>query len=389
MPKSKLSKMIDDRGIKIPKTNASQGKTLWKGPEEDGVTQSLLGAFECCRERFRLKTVEGFASDEGFSVPIEYGNFWCVCKEFCNTAEGYEKKLREYATKLARQYPLQQRDISRWYQIVRIHFPIYQEYWRDLKTDLRPSVFELCFCVPYRLSDDRVVWLRGKIDGTHLKGKTGLYMEEDKTKSQIDESALLRQLGWDLQTQFYAYALTFLLDYWKNGPQYWYEGLEEFITPVERPDGWTDKTKLKGVLYDVVMRPLSGGPGTIKQLQKNKRNKRDETDDEYLERLREKLVEYREEYFTRFEFDLPPESVEQFQREYLHGALTQLTQWWDWVSSPEGLQEPFANPIHYRQPYGIYNPLQQGRETKYDEYLRTGSQTGLRRVETLFPELET
>ncbi len=39
-------------------------------------------------------------------------------------------------------------------------------------------------------------------------------------------------------------------------------------------------------------------------------------------------------------------------------------------------------------PYGVYSPLLDGGETEHDVFLRTGSEAGLERVESLFTELE-
>jgi hypothetical protein len=44
---------------------------LWKGPLTDGVTQSMLGDFVACRERFRVKYIEGLQTGEGFNHLLE------------------------------------------------------------------------------------------------------------------------------------------------------------------------------------------------------------------------------------------------------------------------------------------------------------------------------
>jgi hypothetical protein len=43
--------------------------------------------------------------------------------------------------------------------------------------------------------------------------------------------------------------------------------------------------------------------------------------------------------------------------------------------------------VHWRHPYGVYNSLDEGYATEYDEYLRSGSMSGLTTVTNLFPEL--
>ena len=44
--------------------------------------------------------------------------------------------------------------------------------------------------------------------------------------------------------------------------------------------------------------------------------------------------------------------------------------------------------FHWRHPYGVYNPLDEGRMGDLDEYLESGADLGLIRVENLFEELE-
>ncbi len=43
---------------------------------------------------------------------------------------------------------------------------------------------------------------------------------------------------------------------------------------------------------------------------------------------------------------------------------------------------------HFRMPYGVRSRLMDGGEDDIDEYLQTGSATGLSRVTNLFPELQ-
>ena len=54
------------KGVKLPQSK-KRNTPLWKGPTEDGITQSLLSRFLVCRERFRLKVIEGLAPEDRFS----------------------------------------------------------------------------------------------------------------------------------------------------------------------------------------------------------------------------------------------------------------------------------------------------------------------------------
>jgi len=48
----------------------------WQGPEEDGLTQSMINLFLICRERFRVQVMEGLAPVDQFNHRIEYGQMW-------------------------------------------------------------------------------------------------------------------------------------------------------------------------------------------------------------------------------------------------------------------------------------------------------------------------
>ena len=46
---------------------------LWKGPEVDGITQSMLSGFINCPERFRVMYLEGIETTEGLNHRIFNG----------------------------------------------------------------------------------------------------------------------------------------------------------------------------------------------------------------------------------------------------------------------------------------------------------------------------
>ena len=60
--------------------------------------------------------------------------------------------------------------------------------------------------VPYNLPSGRVVRLRGKFDSVDLIDG-GIYLQENKTKGDIDKIQVERQLSFDLQTLMYSVAL--------------------------------------------------------------------------------------------------------------------------------------------------------------------------------------
>lgn len=390
----------------MPKKKPKKPKQpLWKGPEVDGVTQSLLSRFLVCRERFRILVVEGLREADSFNHRIEYGSMWHVCEEaFAGCGERWKKyirndrqyewlePLREYAAQLHQQYPLDQEKIQHWYCVCREQFPVYVDYWRkhpDVK-NRTPLLQEQAFNVPYTLPSGRVVRLRGKWDSVDLIGKgrrAGVYLQENKTKGEIHEGQLLKQLssGFDLQTMLYLVAY-----------QEWHRQFGKQKTGKE----W--RCNLRGIRYNVVRRPLSGGKGSIRR-HKATKTKPEETADEFYGRLWDIIKAKPETYFFRWKVEVTPADLTRFRRECLDPILEQLCQWWDWVtdysdpfhyvreySSDRSARRPdsASTPIHWRHPFGVWNSLNEGSSTPLDEYLLNGSTLGLEQTTTLFPELD-
>lgn len=197
---------------------------LWEGPEstgpQGGVTQSLLGRFLVCRERFRVSTIEGLKARDTFRPQIEYGNMWHVCEEAFAAGDNgivtptvlWQSQLTDYCKKLAKNYPLEQEQVNHWYGLCKAFFPLYVKHWSqhpDVKSRT-PLMQEETFRVPYTLPSGRVVQLRGKWDSVDLIGKgkdAAIFIQENKTKSTIDRVKLARFLRFDLQSLFYLIAL--------------------------------------------------------------------------------------------------------------------------------------------------------------------------------------
>ncbi|KKN19993.1 hypothetical protein LCGC14_0940110 [marine sediment metagenome] len=357
---------------------------LWKGPEVDGITQSMLSRFLMCRERFRVLVVDGLRPVDTFNHRIEYGSMWHICEE-AFTKNPVEAKvfksywaeiLRQYAKKLCRKYPLQQEQIQHWYNVCKIQFPIYLDYWAKHKVaEHRVSLLqEQTFSVPYQLPCGRVVKLRGKWDGVDLIGKgrnAGVYLVEHKTKGDINEEQIKQQFQFDLQMMFYLVALD-----------------QEAVT--SRPDSFLpDAYPIKGVMYNVVRRPLSGGKGSIRR-HKATKTKPEETVEHFYSRLAGIIAEEPATYFMRWKVEVTQQDVLRFKREFLTPILEQLCDWWAWVSNDNdlyGRNMDDGRVVHWRTPFGMYNVLAEGGATDLDEHLATGSTLGLEHADSLFREL--
>jgi len=128
----------------------------------------------------------------------------------------WQEGLKAYCQELCRKYQTQQTQIQHWYDVCRTQFPIYIEYWSehpDVKSRV-PLLQEETFRVPYELPSGREVILRGKWDSVDRVGKD-IYLMENKSKGDIDEELLQRQLTCDLQTMLYITALTRYSEKWR------------------------------------------------------------------------------------------------------------------------------------------------------------------------------
>ena len=164
--------------------------------------------------------------------------------------------------------------------------------------------------------------------------------------------------------------------------------------------------------YNVVRRPLSGGVGSIKPHEGkctkpiySKRKGQEhvilheskitpaETNDEFYERLRRDYIAAEPDYwFFRVRAEVSAQDIKVFRDTCLDPLLEQLCWWYDSIigvpPSSKTDWECLVRALSYRTPFGLFNPLMENGSTEYDAYLESGSEAGLRRVESLFGELQ-
>ena len=105
-------------------------KSLWKGPQIDGITQSLLSLYIVDRERFRLRVVEGLRDEDEFNHKTEYGSLWHEAEQSLSAKKDWKATSREYARKLTVRYPSKAAEITKWYNIFQMQFPLYVSHWK-------------------------------------------------------------------------------------------------------------------------------------------------------------------------------------------------------------------------------------------------------------------
>jgi len=395
-------------GVKLPlkriqniMMNPSRRKEpLWKGPVEDGITQSLLSRFLVCQERFRIFTMEGLRPAGQFNRTSFYGSMWHICEEMHSARKPWEKDLKAFVKQMGQNYPGRGEELDKWYSICKVQFPIYVNHWsghRDV-VNRHPLFQEEVFKTPYQLPSGRTVNLRGMLDSVDIISN-GLWLQENKTRGDINELKLKNELPNNHQTMFYLTALTSYVDHC---------GVKK-LPPV------------KGVRYNVIRRPCSGGKHSITQLKGKMMNTKGsngksikgfdgkplktrqgaETAKQFYSRLGELIEEEANFFFMRWQCTILKSDLAKYQREVLHPILENLCDWYEWnkwcYSRPEvdrfdGELHRQAFPEHiprpFRLPYGIWNPILQERDDEFNEYISTGSVGGLENVETLFRELQ-
>lgn len=352
-------------------TNAG---SVWQGPcasgEQGGVTQGLLQKFLACRYRFKVYALDGWRAAPRFNHKIEYGNMWHFAEATYAKTGDIDITIDTalgYAENLAETYPESRAEIAKWWNVLRVQFPVYVDYYLRLPTAPATSLLqEQVFDVPYKLPSGCVVRLRGKWDGVELVDN-GVWLVENKTKGDIDEQAMQKQLTFDLQTMMYLVALRDTMP-----------GNVNYLPQ-----------SLKGVRYNVIRRPLSGGKGTIVRHKPTKSNPAGESESEYYNRLKEYIINGPSTYFFRWNVDVSPEDVNRFRNEFLDPCLEFMCQWYE-VQTERSLATLTTVPVnclHFRTPFGLTSEIVDGYGSDLDHFIETGSTVGLLRVNDLFPEL--
>jgi len=359
---------------------------VWRGPCSDelqgGVTQGFISRWLCCRERFRLYVMEGLCGQERFSHRLEYGNLFHLAEETSLAGGNWRAEVDVYASELMRRFPFDRDDIVKWHGVCVTQFPIYSGYWarhpRAAGTQALMQEYE--FRVPYKLPSGRVVYLRGKWDAVELDA-AGLWCVDHKTKGEIDQVAISRQMQFDLQT------MTYLVAMWEHQHQ------QASDDPLS---AWAQA--IRGVRYNLIMRPMSSEDKIAQH--KATKNKPAETFSELMERLAERIREKSDRYFVRFDVEVAPAEIERFRAECLDPILENICDDYEWWShchelgiSPfdlrrggmtRGCDFPHHIPRHFRMPFGV---VALEYRADLDDFLATGSEAGLRRTANLFPEL--
>ena len=308
----------------------------------DGISYSLMCKYRNCRERFRLSTVEGLRPKER-KAALDFGTIFHKALEY--TAQGLtSSQVISAVMKLYKDSSFDPMLVRQACTLV----PHYNAYYSSDKHNYVAQ--EEVFDVPYKsVTTGKIVRLRGRRDEVYeFNGK--LWLQENKTKTTIDDTKIMLTLPHDLQTMLYIYSMT---------------------------HDYKDR-KIGGVLYNVIRRP---------KLEQGSK----ETELGFLQRLNQHIAKDPSHYFKRYEVELVPSDISKFYNTVLVPLVENIVVWWESIKSdpfnPWVDEQGKPNPHHYQTPFGIFDPMTIGVGDYFD-YVTSGLLIGLERVSTAFPELE-
>lgn len=303
-------------------------RPLWDWTQ--GITQSALDRFNSCREQFSLGYIEGMTS-KGFSVALEFGTMIhiaiqqhgdpaCksspqeiidgVCASYHDSRVGQLSKL-DIAT------------MSKTIAAAEAVFPLYCQTVGEDDKKQRFIAHEQYFEVPHQFPVGKglshsTINLRGVRDGAYRTGKADyLGLFETKTKSNIDDNAIISGLRADLQTMFYLHSMR----------------LSYNETPKE-------------VLYNVIRRP---GQKFLDR----------DTYATFKQRIIDDIKKRPTHYTRRYEVNVLQSDLDTFRDKVLDPSLRVMLHWWESVKDHPF--DRFKSPYHFvnlNALYTKYGPCQ-------------------------------
>lgn len=166
----------------------------------------------------------------------------------------------------------------------------YKKYWKEEDKQIKWLHTEKEFCLPFHVGveeDYLVVLLRGKIDGIFESKDGGLWLFETKTESQSpNDEFRMDLLSYDFQSHFYAYC-------------------------AHRVTG----KRIDGILYNIIKTP-------------SLRQRKSESEDVFLKRIKEDIQDRPSYYFHRFEISIDSSFYYKFYSE-LDAMLREFVLWCD------------------------------------------------------------
>jgi len=240
------------------------------------------------------------------------------------------------------------------YKMAAALFPLYVTYWqRNKAMEFSPKAKAVYQEKSFRMEhflqtveSNGLIPIRGRWDAVLLDSQGDLWVQENKTRSQIDEEGMTAYLSHDMQTMMYAYSL-----------------LRHLETEEAKADGLSPSMRIRGIIYNVIKRP-------------QQRQSQKESQDEFVARVQAKVASNPAKYFKRWHVTLHPGAIENWVETVLDPILYSVKLWWDSISANPFDPWSLKTPHHFRNPAALYTKY--GR-SGYFELLTRGSTFGLKR----------
>lgn len=298
-----------------PTTPAKKFTPLWE-LYRDGVTQGFIKTYLECPEQARLKYVEGL-SQKGVRQPLVIGDAFHHLLESSATSKSSGRFLNKYSenwyreTNATRQ---EQSEFDKNLALVETMHHYYLKWWAIQESKYvwvaKEKTFREDVFVPGLPEDypplKAIVSIRGKWDGLFRTSKKGgLWLQETKTKSRIDEAGMITKLMHDIQTWLYVYAAN-----------------HHYKEPIA------------GVLYNVARVP---------QL----RQGASEPWAKFLARVKKDIESRPQFYFMRWRVEFEKGDMHRWAMRFLFPTLRRIVLW---NNSIKDWENPWQSPYHFYNP---------------------------------------
>ena len=320
----------------------------WKGPEKDGITQSLLNRFRTCPFSFYIYAILGLEESEtSFPENLCWGDAYHVGLENYIASHDYVYSCGKMIEHLKKQWPAAP--------------PTFQHSLRKMLMlyTLPPGEYrtEQEFKEVVEVYGRKVV-LRGKMDGIGTHPDYGQVLLEHKCKGSIYPEQLKSEIKEDIQCNLYMY-----------------------LADVE----W--------VLYDLIKIP------DVQRYGPNRAY--DESPKAFIDRLytgpigsygnKYPINRCKESWIHQHPYLIERDQQEDFWQRTLRPLLAQMVQWWDYVNQPGfDFQNPkYYNSLFYKAPIRHFDPAKtESFKCPYYNYLTGESNlSDLSPVTSYFAEL--
>lgn len=328
--------------------------TGWN-PTEHGVTQSLLQKFTGCKDRFHKHVMLGLR-ETGRKEAMEYGSIFHKLLEIGTLLGKNNSRLNilKQANIAFKNKEIESNDliltaVSQYFEYVKWEQdkpkykyiaaePVFRENY-----ELPVISFNPCEEINIRIPKGVVIPLRGRIDEVlEINGK--MWIQENKTKGQINESFLIDTIPSNIQVMFYAVCSQ--LKYGRN---------------------------CHGVIYNVIRKPAL-------------RQRQTESTEDFLQRIKEDIEQQPDHYFKRYSYEFQKGQIDKWIKEELNPLLVHVYLWYKSIC--KNPTDPWVgpNPFHGRRSFGIYDSMTLGKGDFY-ELIVNGRTQDLIVSNELFPEL--